>query len=113
MGASLVAQLVKNLPAVQETQVPSLGWQDPLEKEMATHSSILAGKSHGQKSLVGCSPWGHKESGTTGQLTLTYLYSLQTKMEEALYSQQKQDQQLTVTQIMNTLLPNSDSNWRK
>ena len=43
-GASLVAQLVKNLPAVQETWVPSLGWEDPLEKEMATHSSIIAWK---------------------------------------------------------------------
>ena len=40
--ASLVAQLVKNLPAVQETWVQSLGQEDPLEKEMATHSSILA-----------------------------------------------------------------------
>ena len=40
--ASLVAQLVKNLPAMQESQVLSLGWEDPLEKEMATHSSILA-----------------------------------------------------------------------
>ena len=40
----LVAQSVKNLPAVQETQVRSLGWEDPLEKEMATHSSILAWK---------------------------------------------------------------------
>ena len=39
---SLVAQSVKNLPAVQETRVQSLGWEDPLEKEMATHSSILA-----------------------------------------------------------------------
>ena len=39
---SLVAQLVKNLPAMQETQVQSLGQEDPLEKEMATHSSILA-----------------------------------------------------------------------
>ena len=39
---SLLAQRVKNLPAVQETQVRSLGWEDPLEKEMATHSSILA-----------------------------------------------------------------------
>ena len=38
---SLVAQMVKNLPAVGETQVPSLGWEDPLEKEMAPHSSIL------------------------------------------------------------------------
>ena len=42
--SSLVAQSVKNLPAVQETQVRSLGWEDPLEKEMATHSSILAWK---------------------------------------------------------------------
>ena len=42
MGASLVAQLVKNLPAMQETLVHFLGWEDPLEKEMATHFSILA-----------------------------------------------------------------------
>ena len=40
--ASLVAQLVKNLPAMQETWVPSLGWEDPLEKGKATHSRILA-----------------------------------------------------------------------
>ena len=40
--ASLVAQLVKNPPAMQETWVQSLGWEDPLEKEKATHSSILA-----------------------------------------------------------------------
>ena len=39
---AFVAQVVKNLPAVQETQVQPLGWEDPLEKEMATHSSILA-----------------------------------------------------------------------
>ena len=42
--ASLVVQSVKNLPVVQETQVQSLGWEDPLEKEMATHSSTLAWK---------------------------------------------------------------------
>ena len=41
-GASLVAQLVKNLPAVWETWVRSLGWEDPLEKGKSTHSSILA-----------------------------------------------------------------------
>ena len=41
-GASLIVQLVKNLPAVQETRVQSLSWEDPLEKEMATHSRILA-----------------------------------------------------------------------
>ena len=45
--------MVKNLPAMQETQVQSLGWKDPLEKEMATHSSILPGKSQEQRSLVG------------------------------------------------------------
>ena len=42
--ASLVAQSVRNLPAVQETSVPSLGQEDPLEKKMASHSSILAWK---------------------------------------------------------------------
>ena len=42
LGASQVAQMVKNLSAMQEAQVPSLFWEDPLEKEMATHSSILA-----------------------------------------------------------------------
>ena len=41
-GASLFAQMVKNLPATQRTWVPSLGWEEPLEKGMATHSSILA-----------------------------------------------------------------------
>ena len=48
-------------------QAQSLGWEDPLEKEMATHSSILAGESHGQRSLASYSPWGHKELDTTEQ----------------------------------------------
>ena len=64
-SATLVAQSVKNLPAVQENRVQSFGWKDPLEKEMATHSSILLEKSHGQWSLVGYSPRCHKESGLT------------------------------------------------
>ena len=51
-----MAEAVKNLPAMQETQVQSLGWEDPLEKKMATHSNIFAGKLHGQRSLVGYSP---------------------------------------------------------
>ena len=50
--ASLVAQLVKNLTAVQETWVRFLGWEDPLEKEIATHSISLPGKSHGQRAAV-------------------------------------------------------------
>ena len=49
---------------MQETWVQSLGWEDPLEEEMAPHSSILAGESHEQRSLLGYSPWGHKESDT-------------------------------------------------
>ena len=53
LRASLVAQTVKNLPAVQETWVRSLGWEDPLEKGMATHSSILAWRI----------PWTEKSSG--------------------------------------------------
>ena len=65
----MVVQSVKNLRAMQETRVQSLGWEDPL-KEMATHSSILAwGKSHGQRSLVSYSPGGPKELDTTEQLT--------------------------------------------
>jgi len=63
--ASLLAQTVKNLPAMQETQVPSLGQEDPLEKGMATLSSILDGEFHGQRSLVDYSPWGHIESDRT------------------------------------------------
>ena len=49
---------------MQGTQVQSLGQEDPLEEGTVTHSSILAGKSHGQRSLVGYSPWGLKESDT-------------------------------------------------
>ena len=56
-----MAQMVKSLPAMQETQVRSLGREDPLENEMATHSSILAWKAHGQRSPVGYSPWGLNE----------------------------------------------------
>ena len=53
----MIAQMVKNLPAMQEIQVWFLGQEDALEKEMATHSSILAGEFHGQRSLAGYSPW--------------------------------------------------------
>ena len=52
-GASPVAQAVKNLPAMQETWVQSLSWEDPLEEEMATHSSILAWRIPWAKEPVG------------------------------------------------------------
>jgi len=64
-----VAQVVKNPPAMQETWVQSLGWEDSLEEEMATHSSILAWRFHGQRSLAGYSPQG-KELDMTEQLSL-------------------------------------------
>ena len=60
LGASLGAQMLKSLPTMQETWVRSLRQEDPLEKEMATHSSIPAGESHGQRSLAGYIPWGLK-----------------------------------------------------
>ena len=55
---SLIAQTVKNLPTVQDTWVQSLGWKDPLEKGMTTHSSILAWGIPWQRSLTGYSPLG-------------------------------------------------------
>ena len=60
-----IAQMVKNLSAVQETRVQSLGQEDPLEKEMATHSSILAWRIPWTEEPGGPSPWGHKELGMT------------------------------------------------
>ena len=68
MWASQMVQCVKNSPAIQETletQVPSLGWEDPLEEEMATTPAFLPEKPHGQKSLPGYSQKGHKESDAT------------------------------------------------
>ena len=62
--AVLVAQMVKNLPAVQETWVQSLDWEDPLEEGMATTPVFLPGESHGQRSLVGHRPWGRTEWNT-------------------------------------------------
>ena len=57
--------MVKNLPAMQETQVQFLGWEDPLEESMATTPVLLPGELHGQRSLEGYSPWGCTESDTT------------------------------------------------
>ena len=57
---SLVAQMVKRLPAMQETQVPSPGREDPLEKEMEPTPVLLPRKVPGWRSLVGYSPWGRR-----------------------------------------------------
>ena len=63
-----MGQLVKSLPIMWETRVQSLGREDPLEKEMATHSSTLAWKIPWIFHGIGYSPWGCKESDTTEQL---------------------------------------------
>ena len=75
--ASLMAQLVKIWPTLQETLVQSLGWEDPLGKETATQSSILAWSIHGPNS-----PWGHKESDTTEQLSLLTFNPLSSAVED-------------------------------
>ena len=71
--ASLVAQLAKNLPAMWETWVQYLGWEDPLEKGRLPTLVFLPGESHGQRSLVGFRPWGHKQLHMTKCLSLTSL----------------------------------------
>ena len=67
--ASLVAQTVKHSPDTQETRVQSLGQEDPLKKGRLPTPSFLSEELHGQRSLAGYSPWGHKESDMTEQLT--------------------------------------------
>ena len=64
-GASLIAQTIKNLPAVQQTKVWSLGWEDPLEKEKATHSSILAWKIPRTEEPGGLQSMGSQRVGMT------------------------------------------------
>ena len=65
LWASLVAQTLKFLPAMRETQVQSLGWEDPLEKEMATHSSILARRIPWREEPNRLQSMGLQESDTT------------------------------------------------
>ena len=66
--SSLVAQMVENLPAMQESWVGKLPWR----REWQPTPVFLPGEFHEQRSLAGHSPWGHKESDTTEQLTLTH-----------------------------------------
>ena len=68
-GPSLVIQMVKNLPAMQETQIWSLGWEDPWRRQGLPTPLFLPREFHGWRSLVGYSSWGSKESDTTEQLS--------------------------------------------
>ena len=78
-----MAQLVKNPPAMRETWVWSPGWEDPLEKGKATHSSILPGEFHGLYSS-----WGCKESDTTEWLSLSQTIKIQVQRAK-IFPQQK------------------------
>ena len=73
MGVSLIAQSVKNLPAMQETWVRFLGLEDPLEKEMATHSSVIAWRIPWTEKPGGLQSWGPKELDTTDWLSRTHM----------------------------------------
>ena len=82
-----MTQLVKNLPAMRETWVRSLGWEDPLEKGKVIHSNILAWRI----------PWGRKESDTTERLSLSLKSSLELKeslVKERIYVSRVRTQQL-------------------
>ena len=72
--ASQVTQIVKNLPAMQKTQVWSLGREDPLEKDIATH-----GEFHGQRNLAGYNPWDHKDTIERLALSLSHCSQRNTK----------------------------------
>ena len=72
LGASLVAQMIKNLPAMWKTQVQSLGWEDPIEQEMATDCSILLWEISEEPGQL--PPWGHKESDMTELWRFIYLF---------------------------------------
>ena len=107
-----MAQRLKRLPLMQETQVRSLGWEDPLEKEMVTHASIfLPGESHGRRSLVGYSPQGRKESDRTERLHLhLHLHLPSTWIKQGIYflsslSRKKIDSSQVISVLVSIPLP--------
>ena len=117
------AQWVKNPPAMKETletQVWFLGGEDPLEDKNATHPSILAWKmpqsekpsrTHTVHRVAESWAWLRHYQMVNTKIRMIVFFAA--KDGEAPYSQQKQDQEVTVAQIMNSLLPNSNLNWRK
>ena len=97
----------KILPAMQETCIRSLGWEDPLQEGMATHSSILAWR------ILWTEEPGELQSRGLQRVGLGWATKHSIAKGEALYSRQKQALELTTAQITNSLLQNSGSDWRK
>ena len=75
LWTSLVAQMVKRLSTMRETRVQSLGRKIPWRRKWQSTPVLLPGKSHGQRSLVGYRPWGHKESDMTERLHFHFTLS--------------------------------------
>ena len=73
---SLVAQMVKHLSTMGETWVQALGWEDPWRRKWQSTPVLSPGKSHGQRSLVGYSVWGRRESDTTEWLHFHFHYKV-------------------------------------
>ena len=76
LGASLVVQRLKHLPAMQETWVRSLGWEDPLEKDMATHSSILAWRIPWTEEPGGLQSLGCEELDTIREVEINHIQDI-------------------------------------
>ena len=96
--------MVKHLPAIQETWVRSLGWEEPLEKEMATHSSILAGKSRGQRTLVKLQLMGSQRVGHDWATSLSFFLSFLVSLEITMH--------LTINDILNLIKYETQTQWR-
>ena len=76
LGASLVVQRLKHLPAMRETWVRSLGWEDPLEKDMATHSSILAWRIPWTEEPGGLQSMGCEELDTIREVEINHIQDI-------------------------------------
>ena len=86
-----LAQTVKSLPALQETWVQSLGWEDPLDKGMQPTPVFLPGESHGQRSLADYNPCGCKELDVTDTFTFHGKVEIISDLNKCSYMKLKQE----------------------
>ena len=100
--ALLMAQMVKNLPAMQETRVQSWDGEIPWRREWQSIPVFLPGKFHGQRSLGGYRPWGHKASDTAGRLTLTQVTGEWDKMRWPFSCKRSSRSRIQQSQLLRT-----------